>query len=385
MVITADTELSEILDTNEVNDILMDSENHIGGILYARIGVLEDSISSTFSSITIDGVPIIANNAQKIVNDYYELTDSINQTFNRISEVSLDKELEELEILRDKINKKIEEIEAEIARRKRLFEEVYTQDSKYANSVNYTTAVRNLRRDIMNYENKLLQISARISGADVILLNPETYDLNQDLSQEAIDMTEERERNGDINHGNGFSGDYPPQGGGGTTDGGGAGRSFNNKYSAYDCIGSGYIYGADEARAYLSSLGYSRDDIEKAIEMARDNGRIDITKDNKGVYPEPAPNPAPSPAPTPAPTPTLPSPEELGVESNQAQNQPTQFYYGMPDSELPPVEPGETWVDYTDRLTQNNAAPESTPNPTPTPTPAPTPEPTLPSPEELGF
>ena len=280
MLITADTDLSEILNSQDVNDILDDSFNGINGIVSARIDCLEDSISNVFSKTTFDGSAVISNKAGTIVNDYYTFTSSVNTTYESIKELAWNKELEELQFLEARIRDKIELLEDDISYKKKQFER-YSEEEKAAHAISYTAEIKSIRAKIMEYENKLLQVIARENGSDVVTTySDENYDLYQDLTPEELAYEQSAtEGNSDT-----------------ASEG-----SFTDNYSAFDNISSGYVYGADEARAYLQSLGYSHEEIEKAIEMANDIGRIDITKPNTGTYPEPEPNTPPSVTPTPAP------------------------------------------------------------------------------------
>ena len=185
MVITADTALSEILNSQDVKSILDDTSNGINGIVSARVDCLENEIGTTFSNTSLNGVKVISDKANSVVGAYNTFTESMYSTFGSIEELSWNKELEELQELEKKIKEKIEELENEIKRKREAYDALSEED-KAKEFYSFASEVRELRQKIIDYEEKLLQVIARENGSSVVDNGSINTDINQDLSADEV-------------------------------------------------------------------------------------------------------------------------------------------------------------------------------------------------------
>ena len=106
MEIDKDTALSDILDSSEVISITQDLKNTVWNKLYNRSGVINKVMGSGFDeSVLVDDEPVFFNASSDLYSKIDTLSSDVSSTFNGIVELSENKEIEELNKLKDAINK----------------------------------------------------------------------------------------------------------------------------------------------------------------------------------------------------------------------------------------------------------------------------------------
>lgn len=117
MVITCDTELSEILDSGEIVEICSRINQQANGLISSRTSALTAGMQSgggIDAGQLIDGQAMAYDKGQTILQKYARTSETISRVMQSASQAAVDKEIDELGILSTKVKEKIEQLNTAI-------------------------------------------------------------------------------------------------------------------------------------------------------------------------------------------------------------------------------------------------------------------------------
>lgn len=200
MVITKDTELSEILVSSKVVEIMAELDSGINKIVDERTGALESEMSSggITEETIISGRPILYNRANKVVEKYNKVTEIASPFIKGVCTASVNKEIEELTDLRSKVRIALEQCiddisnaEIELADIKSTYGTGWTEETPAVKDQNNVISGLKLLKE--KYEEKIQQIDQRLASLES---TAESYGLDIDITLKNEIPTFELDENG---------------------------------------------------------------------------------------------------------------------------------------------------------------------------------------------
>lgn len=183
MEITADTELTDILNSNNVIENIGQNYNGIENTITTRLSNLVEQVNSApIQNSFIDGKAIMADKGTCVEKNFSDFHIAFEDLVNQIKIATANKELEELTELNKKVSVKIEELNGKIQqKRNEMLSEInciiYPANSaayETANSQirnNYQITIDGIKKQKEAYEEKLVEIVQRINNIPKIATN----------------------------------------------------------------------------------------------------------------------------------------------------------------------------------------------------------------------
>ena len=172
MEITADTSLDVILRSSEVQKITMSTYEKINSVVLARVQALTNCIKFPGFSSEIEGQELLSKKANEIMSKYSNFLSELSSTFDNIDNLAINKEYDELMELKEAIERKIPDIDAEIQNFQTSIDYYNSMEDNekslglvyYNNAVNGKSRYQKIKTD---YNNKLQAINKRLSQLDL--------------------------------------------------------------------------------------------------------------------------------------------------------------------------------------------------------------------------
>lgn len=173
--ITADTNLDEILKSEEIENENLTTYNSIDKTISGRMQAIESCMNTEGFNSTVEGQVPLKDSAEKVLGSYNNFLESLNSTFSAIDSAAVNREYDELDALRTKINEALPKIDDDIINYQATIDyyddmeqwelETSGLDTRfYDDAVNAKNACKSKKEE---YNNKLLEIEARIAKLDL--------------------------------------------------------------------------------------------------------------------------------------------------------------------------------------------------------------------------
>ena len=175
MVITCDTDLSEILDSNQVIEICGTVNSQANGLISSRAGVLTTGMQpggGIDSSQIIDDQPVFTTAGQKILEKYARTSETISRVMQSAGQAAVDKEIEELETLGKKINEKVSELNDAIDNLSSELALAMESNNPDVDIADLYDTLRALRESRQHYIDKYDLVKARLNKLDPTISLP---------------------------------------------------------------------------------------------------------------------------------------------------------------------------------------------------------------------
>lgn len=188
--ITADTDLSEIIDSKTIASNIDADVKPVREALNERINTLKSEQEGNLSQDTvIDGTPYLYDGAGKVITACINARTILNRMFNNIKSQAKQQEEKELQELLKKIEEKIEENNNSINSKKKVIKS-YEEIQKPLDSwcALYPTEISQLTKKNEDYEEKKVEVTKRLNEIGVADDDIEHYDSTEEdeaASQEA--------------------------------------------------------------------------------------------------------------------------------------------------------------------------------------------------------
>ena len=168
MTITCDTELSEILQSSTICDAIYSMNTKAQSVIESRAGAMASCLKTgggLGEDQIVDNVPVFFNSGKEIMDKYVTMSETVANFATNVCQKAVDKELEELGLLSDAVQRKIAELDAAIESAQQAVEDSLKQGSQFA-MVSPEVELARLIEERQRYADKLDAIGARIKTLD---------------------------------------------------------------------------------------------------------------------------------------------------------------------------------------------------------------------------